>query len=182
MSDDMWDAPPPALGVPRPHLRQLTNGAKKKKRTYGKDRPEEYTTEMSGRLVIIEPTKIERQVPNVQPNGEVKYSDRITANIHVLDGTPITEGLDGFGEVKTTFKEPLTPPFVIPNQYISGVMIVQQLEEVVGTGFRFGALGTLPAKGKGRPPYIMFGADAKEMESAREYWSKRPDPFDVEAE
>jgi hypothetical protein len=87
--------------------------------------------------------------------------------------------LDGEGDVKAVFKEPLVPPFVIPNAYISNTMLVQQLEDVVGTGFRFGALGFLPAKGNRKKPYVLFSTTPAEKKAAGEYWKNRPDPFDV---
>lgn len=181
MSDDIFDDAPAATGVPRPHIQQLAKGAKPADRFYAKGEPQEFkNVKMAGRLIIIEPTKIEADVPSgiKGDDGKVKLQTRITANIHVLDGEPIKEQLDGDGDVKVTFKEPLVPPFVVSQQYISNTMLVDQLRDVVGTGIRFGALGFLPSKGGRKKPYVLFSTTPEEKKKAQEYWKNRPDPFD----
>lgn len=181
MSDDIFADAPAAQGVARPHIKQLASGDKEVKRMYAKGEPQQYEGLCKGRLIIIEPTKIERNMPSgiKGDDGKPKLQDRITANIHVLSGEPITEQLDGEGDVKAVFKDPLVPPFVIPNSYISNTMLVQQLEDVVGTGIRFGALGFLPPKGGRKKPYVLFNTTPAEKKAANEYWKNRPDPFDV---
>lgn len=180
MSDDIFNDAPAAVGAPRPSLRQFTTGAKSVDRTYAKGEPQEYKAKMTGRLVIIEPKKIERGIVSSikGDDGKPRLQDRITADIHVLNGEPIVNQIDGEGDVKVVFKEPLVPPFVITNAYISQTMLVQQLEDVVGTGFRFGALGTLPPKNGRKKPYVLVSTTPEEKKLAAEYWKSRPDPFD----
>ena len=180
-SDDIFEDAPPALGTQRPNIRQLASGAKKGKRTYAKGEAQEFTGDIEGRLLIIVPKKLETGVPSQfkdPKTGQPKLQDRITADVHVLDGTPITQVIDGEGDVKLELKEPLTPPFMIPDAYISQTMLVQQLEDVVGTGkFRFGRLGFLPPRPPNKKPFVLFGTTEDEKAQAKQYWNSRPDPF-----
>lgn len=177
MSEDIFEDAPAATGAARPTIKQLTQGCKEVERTYAKGDPgREHSQKIKGRLVIIEPKEIKYNVPSNFPGQDP--SDRITADIHVLDGEPIDGQYSDDGDLKQKFREPLVPPFTIPGQFISNRMLVDQLKEVVGTGFRFGRMGTLPPRGNNKKPYILYGTTAEEKKQAAEYWKKRPDPFD----
>jgi len=184
MSSDIFDDAPVAIGAPRPHMKQLTTGAKEVERTYGKGTPQEYTAKSKGRVLIVVPKSIKYKVPSTIKNDDGsahRLQDQIMATVHVLDGEPIKEQLDGEGDVKAEFKEPLVPPFTF-DALISQTMLVEQLADVVGTGFRFGALSFLPGRNGRKKPYVLFSTTPKEKADAAKYYAAwkaaQPDPFD----
>ena len=180
---DFNDAPP-APAAPRPAIRQLAHGADKVTRIYGAGTPDEQVMPVMGRLLIVVPTKYEKDLQTGFINrdtGKYKLQDRITADIHVLDGKPIDEIYNGRGDLKGTLDDPLVPVFVLKDQYISQKLFVAQLLPFVsedGSKFAFGALGFLKAQGTNAPPYVLFGTTPEEKASAIEYWKNRPKEAD----
>lgn len=86
------------------------------------------------RVVVIRPTRIERDVPN--QSDPSKKQDRVTADVLVLDGGPLQFG----GNVARG--KPLTmevqTPFLVKAMYISNTNMVQAVENQVGKGVVLG--------------------------------------------
>ena len=85
-----------------------------------------------GRLLLIKPTKIERQVPAPTSAGEpVKLQDRLTADVVALDGPPFAYGgkpeRDGTPHTHTA-----TPPEEWPGLWLTQDLLVRQCEKMVG--------------------------------------------------
>lgn len=179
-NDDLFGDAPAAAGIARPTLRQLLKGAKLVERTYAKgDAEKEHAEKMKGRLLIIIPEKFEKDVVSATlktSDGKPQVQDRLTATVIVLDGDTIVGSEDKYGEPKGEFSKPLVPVFEIPNMYISSKMLIAQVVDP-DTGamapMRFGALGTLPAKGAGDKPYVLYSTTDAEKEKARAIWAKR---------
>ena len=140
--------------------------------------------QLKGRLVIVKPLNLEKNVPAPGENG--KTQDRITADVHVLDGEPIAAALDKDGDIKAEFDEPLTAPFVLESMYLSQTVLVNQLRSAYkNDGIVLGRIGQEPARKKGQnKPWVFENATDADKATAREYWAKylteqkNKDPWD----
>lgn len=87
-----------------------------------------------GRVVVVRPTRIERDVPN--RSDPAKKQDRVTADVLVVDGGPLEFG----GNVARG--KPLTmtvqTPYLVKGMYISNTNMVQAVEAQVGRGVVLG--------------------------------------------
>lgn len=129
-----------------------------------------------GRLVLIEPLKIERNVPNrrAKPdaNGQLPTQDRMTAHVVFLDGPPFMYGGDPQGENGPA--KPHTMQATIPHEvrgmFISNVLIVSQCERSIGGGKVLGRLvkGT-PSQPGLRPPWKLDDPTDADRQVARDY-------------
>jgi hypothetical protein len=139
--------------------------------------------QLKGRLVIIKPLNLEKHVPGVEAG---KFVDRITADVHVLDGEPITAALDKDGDIKAEFDEPLVPAFVLESMYLSQTVLVNQLRAAYkNDGIVLGRIGQDPARKKGQnKAWVLETANDADKATAREYWTtylaeqKNKDPWD----
>ena len=79
--------------------------------------------QLKGRLLLVQPMSLAKGVP-----GAYGEQDRITANVHVLDGGDITEVLDKDGDVSFTPDVPWSPPCQMEDMYLSQRGLVNQLK------------------------------------------------------
>lgn len=175
-----------------PTIAQLASDGVKTKLVYGKGTDQEQIKEWAGRLVIVQPVKLEHGVKSQfagNPPG-----DRMSVNITVLDGPPITQVIDKDGEVTYTFPEPLVPGqnAVLPAMYTSHTVIIGQLKPLMVNGenapgkLTFGRLFKLnPKPGSTNKPWALGRpVDAKQAaadQKAALEWVKahpEPDPFE----
>ena len=100
--------------------------------------------QLKGRLLLIEPTRLDKQITsNLNPDKKV---DRMSANVTVLDGDPITNVLDKDGDVVHEFDEPLAAPHTMEDMYISQTVLVNQLRKAYKAESKvLGRLVQLPA-------------------------------------
>lgn len=123
-----------------------------------------------GRLVAIIPMKIER---GVKAPGENKTQDRITADVLIIDGGPITYG------GKPWARPPIPDTFVIQqlpylarNVWISNSVLVTQLERKVGNGIVVGRLYYGEAKNGNNAPYkISEDPTQEEIAFVTQWWA-----------
>jgi hypothetical protein len=124
--------------------------------------------DLRNRCVIVQPTRIERNVPGVQ-QGTVQ--DRITANIFVLDGGPLEFGGKPEKYVPHTLVVPT--PFLAEGVYISQTNLVAALvTSLPGPGKPQGSLvvGVI-AQGRSNnpqnnPPWNLLALDANDPRRA----------------
>jgi len=82
-----------------------------------------------GRLVMISPTKIERNLPNrLGKPGDVQ--DRMTADVVILDGAPFPFG--GAPEKGQPHTTSASAPYEIPAMFISSAPLISQCERRMG--------------------------------------------------
>lgn len=142
MTDDWTQPPPPSEGGKHPALRQ-----------------------MIGRLVVIFPKLIEKDVPDNFNPGKTK--DRLTADVVFLEGDPI-----GHVEHQTLGTIPLDTPVkkgeVMRDVFISNGFLIGQVK---GKQKALGVLIRGEAK-KGNPPLILGPFSAEQQELAGRWWTK----------
>lgn len=122
------------------------------------------------RLVAIIPMKIER---GVKAPGENKTQDRITADVLIIDGGPITYG------GRPWARPPIPDTFVIQqlpylarNVWISNSVLVTQLERKVGNGIVVGRLYYGEAKNGNNAPYkISEDPTQEEIAFVTQWWA-----------
>lgn len=78
-----------------------------------------------GRLVLIKPTKLERDVPNTKGKPGDKQ-DRLTADVVILDGAPFPYG--GQPENGNPHTHQASIPHEIPSMFISSAGLISQVE------------------------------------------------------
>lgn len=83
--------------------------------------------DMGGRLLLISPTKIERGVPNDLSDKPGAVQDRLTCDIVILGNQPIAYG--GKPEEGKPHTMQSVCPSEWPSKFVSGVLIVGQLED-----------------------------------------------------
>lgn len=134
-----------------------------------------------GRLVLITPYKIERNVPNrrAKPdaNGQLPTQDRMTCDVVFLDGPPFMYGGDPTGENGPP--KPHTETATIPHEsrgiFISNVLLVSQCERSlpVGNTPARPVLGRLvkgvPSQPGLRPPWKLEDPTDADRQVARDY-------------
>lgn len=145
---DPFEQPTAVSGGKFPAMKQLGTGCKERTVTYGAGTPQEKTLKTKGRLVLIQPTHLDKNVPGV--GKDAKPRDRITANVTVFDGPPIEAVIDKDGEITHEFEEPLTPPFTLEGMYISQAVMVGQLRNALeNKGRVLGRMAALPPQTAG---------------------------------
>lgn len=185
--DDFFDAAPEVKSSTRPTIKMLSRGSTPRTATYAKGGDNEQTVKnATGRTMIIRPVKVARN--HVNPRfPDNPPSDRWTANIVVLDGDPITEILDKDGDVVVELAEPLVPPFLIENMYISNGVLGSQMEQTYarsltgeGKGMMLAQLVSLPPKSQGGNKVYAFADYDPSILPIAKAWIKahpEPDPF-----
>jgi len=116
--------------------------------------------QLLGRYLVVRPTRIEHNVPGVNPGD--KPRDRITADVLVCNGEPISTKLDKDGDVVAELDPPVVPGSVLEDFYISGAKLVAEVKASVKTGRPvIGKLTKLKARVKGQSgAYSLEGVPA----------------------
>lgn len=190
--DDDFDQEIGAAPVAKfPTMAQLGSDGPKLKLIYGKGTDQEQTKDWAGRLVIVTPVKLEHNVKSQfagNPPG-----DRMSLDVVILDGPPITNVIDKDGEVVYTFTEPLVPGqnAVLKAMYTSHTVLIGQLVKLMVNGesapgkSQYGRVLKLnPKNAGGNKPWALGRAvdpkqAVKDLDAARA-WMKAnpaPDPF-----
>jgi hypothetical protein len=123
-----------------------------------------------GRLVLIQPTKIELDVPNMQ--DPTKTADRVTATVTTVDGkgpvqifsnkAPTGKFLDGPTHEGVWFGQDRIVKAVCPERRVTGAMVLARLET-----FK-------PGKGAGiGNPWGLVTATEAEKQMARDFLANR---------
>jgi len=128
-----------------------------------------------GRLLLISPTKIERNVPNKRgkpdANGQLPVQDRMTADVVYLDGPPFMYGGDpeGFGGAPKDHTAQASIPHEALGMWLSQQVIIQQCERSIG-GMVLGRLtkGVSNTPGNRQPWKLDDPTDA-DRQIARDY-------------
>lgn len=129
--------------------------------------------QLKGRLCIIQPTRLEKNIPDQFKPGS--FRDRITADVHVLDGDTITVRLDD-DDNETPFDEPLVPPFKLSDMFISGAKLIGELKSSLPRGDEAGGLviGVMtklpPQKVGQKGAWSLRVATPEERKRGSEYW------------
>jgi hypothetical protein len=163
-----------------PSIKQLGSGAPKVKATYAKGKDQEQTRDTTGRMLLIKPRKVDRNQPsNFEGNDP---TDRWSCDVVVLDGETITEAVDKDGDVTYVFPEPLVPPFLLENMYISQTMLGQQIDDKWDAAngrartMLLGRLMQLPAN-KGRSkPWVIGDFTPADAATAKKWVKEHPEP------
>jgi hypothetical protein len=105
--------------------------------------------QLLGRYLVVRPTRLDRNMPGV--NKEDKPRDRITADVLVCNGEPISAKLDKHGDVVTELDPPVVPGTVLEEFWISNAKLVAEVKGSVKTGRPvIGKLTRLKARIKGQ--------------------------------
>ena len=129
--------------------------------------------QLKDRLLIVQPTAIEKGLSNPLKPGEKR--DRITADVHVLDGDVITSRIDQ-DDNETPLDEPLTPPFKLADMYLSGAKMLGELKGSLPQGDKAGGLvigvltKLLPQKPGQKGAWSLRQATPEEKAKGNEYW------------
>jgi len=182
--DDLGTAPVAKY----PTMAQLGSDGPKVKVVYGKGKPEEQIKETTGRLVLVRPVKLELKVPSSFEGNAP--ADRLSVDVVVLDGPPITNVIDKDGDDVYTFPEPLVPnqSATLDAMYTSHTVLVGQLRDLLVNGnnapgkWQYGRLMKLnPKPGSKNKPWALGRAvDAKlakaDADLAKAWVKTHPDP------
>jgi hypothetical protein len=131
--------------------------------------------QLKGRLLLVEPHTLTKGV-----DGKFGPQDRMTSNVHVLDGPDITEVLDKDNDVSFTPDEPWTTPFLLEDLYVSQRGLVNQLKDAYKAETKvLGRLNRLKLE-NGNTMFKLEPAEDADKKLAREYLAKRAekDPWD----
>jgi hypothetical protein len=92
-----------------------------------------------GRLVLVVPKKIERDIPNNDPKAWRSKFDRMTADVIVCDGNPGRFGGDPTRGIDDMLTFPV--PCVIEDLWIDKAGIIEKFpESLIGNGFKIGRI------------------------------------------
>lgn len=192
-------------GGTRPRLHQLASGLPKPLTRYFDPNPSDPNSDKveiktKGRLVILRPVP---GTVTMQFNALAKKNQpRVSVDVVVLDGPPITEIVHGqTHETELELDEdqvihPNGANAKIPAMFMNGAVLLQQLGvRAVGKDAKvddggpadtgtpiFGRLGRLPKKGENAPPYALLSYTEEEKALAIEWWTKNNNPFDADDE
>jgi hypothetical protein len=174
-----------------PTMAQIGSDGPKLKLVYGKGTDQEQIKDWSGRLVIVTPVKLEHNIKSQfagNPPG-----DRMSVDVVILDGPPITVVVDKDGEEVYTFPEPLVPGTnaELKAMYTSHTVLIGQLNKLMVNGesargrMTFGRVMKLnPKPGSTNKPWALGRAvdekqAAKDSAVARAWVAAHPapDPF-----
>lgn len=129
-----------------------------------------------GRLVLITPIKIERNIPNrlAKPdqNGQLPTQDRMTADLVWLDGPPFLYGGDpeGNGGPPKPHTMQANIPHEARNMWITNVLLISQCERSIGGGKVLGRLiKGEPSRPGQRPPWKLADPTEADRQIARDY-------------
>jgi hypothetical protein len=131
-----------------------------------------HISQFKERLIIFKPVNLEKNIPGIEKG---KLVDRMSVDIHMLDGEPITELVDGYGEPKDVELEaPFTAPHVFESMYVSQVVLVNQLRKAYkNDGMVLGRLGRDKPRQKGQQgAWTIEAASDEDKVLARDYWTK----------
>lgn len=136
----------------------------------------------AGRLVLITPFRIERNVPNklAKPDasGQLPLQDRMTADVVFLDGPPFMYGGDPEGNAGPPRPHTMqaTIPFEVRSMMFSNVLLISQCERSLpppGSMVGGKVLGRLvkgePSKPGMRPPWKLDNPTDADRQIARDY-------------
>jgi len=189
MSDDMFESAGKVNFSQRPTIKMLSRGGVERKATYAAGDPAEVTVaKCVGRTVLVIPKKVDRKHVNPQYPDNAPV-DRWTADVVVLDGEPISEIVDKDGDVTAELEEPLVPPFLVSDLYISNQMLGQQMDGVysrklagTGSGKILAQIMVLPpAKKGGNKPYAFGDASSAAKETALQWLKDNPEPDEFDS-
>jgi len=135
--------------------------------------------QLRGRVLIVRPTKLEKGLPNTLQPGQTR--DRMTADVVVLDGDPITARLDD-DDNETPFDEPLVPPFKLEDMYISGNKLISECKGKLPAGDKpaglvIGELTKLPPLKAGQKGAWSLKAATDEQKALGRKYLASVDPF-----
>ena len=129
---------------------------------------------LEGRLVLVVPKELQRDIPSTRPGSGRNTYDRIVADVIVLDGEPSDElGIDEI-------------PFTFENMFISGSQVVPQLRNNVKKRRpKLGVVVLQKAQIKGNNPAVALdGEDVTDDQrllarvAYQDYQAEQEDPFD----
>lgn len=134
MSEDAFEEIGAAPVAKFPTMAQLASDGPKLKLVYGKGTDQQQIKEWAGRLVIVQPVKLEHNIKSQFPTNPP--GDRMSVNVTVLDGPPLTTVIDKDGEVTYVFPEPLVPNenFELNAMYTSHTVLIGQLKPLMVNG------------------------------------------------
>jgi hypothetical protein len=184
MTTDPFDqAPASTAGGAFVRLHQLAEGADLVTREYASNDPDRHqTVKTRGRLVLMTPVKMDK-VPRMNPRpGQSPTQDRWTVNVVILNGETITNSIDGNTGTETELPEPVVPnskTALVEGMFVTATMLGDQLQKKVnaGGGMLLGRIGTLKARPKQNPPYVLCEFTPEEADVARAYLAKFHNPF-----
>ena len=135
--------------------------------------------QLKGRTLIVRPTKLEKGLPNPLQPGQTR--DRMTADVVVLDGDPITERLDD-DDNATPFDEPLAPPFKLEDMYLSGAKMIAECKGKLPAGEKpagmvIGELTKLPPQKPGQKGAWSLKAASEAQKALGRKYLANVDPF-----
>lgn len=137
--------------------------------------------DMYGRLLLIIPIKLEEGLPNRLQAGTTQ--DRLTADVIVLDGGPISFGGRPEAQPPVPHDKTEATPRKSPRMFISAVGLISQCREALAKRLRgepgmvLGRLSTGTAKEQGQnAPYLLIPATDADKAIARQYLAS-VDPF-----
>lgn len=124
-----------------------------------------------GRLVAIIPTRLERNVK--APGNEGNTQDRITADVLIIDGGPITYGGKPWARPPVPDTHVVQQlPYLATNVWISNKILVTQLERKVGSGIVVGRLIYGEARGGNNAPYkLTEDPTPEEVAFVTQWWA-----------
>lgn len=138
--------------------------------------------EMYGRLLLMIPHKLEQGVPNRLANKPGEVQDRMTADVIILDGGPISYG----GKPEKTPPVPHDKTAQVPHKnermYISSVGLISQNREALAKrlagqpGMVLGRLAKGESTGNQEAPWILTPPTDADKAVARGYLAT-VDPF-----
>lgn len=139
--------------------------------------------DMYGRLLIILPEAIQRNVPSrFMNNGQPQTQDKLTATVVVLDGGPLAFGGEPekgpAGKGQHTQNEQV--PYVIKGLWINQSKLIEQLEEPLGMRLRGEAgiaLGRLWKVGSAQNDPWVLAAPAPDDVAQYDRYVSQVNPF-----
>lgn len=132
-----------------------------------------------GRLVLLFPIKIEKGVVSTRfknPDGTPTVSDRMTADVVVLDGPPVTYGGDDAKMIPDTLSAPTGPDSdKHMGVYINGKILISQCERTLDPNGQRSILGRLiQVPTAGTPGWKLDDPTEADKALAREWFAKHP--------
>ena len=135
--------------------------------------------QLKGRLVIVVPKVLEKNLPNTLQPGQTR--DRLTADVHVLTGDDVTARIDD-DDNETPFDEPMVVPFKCEDMYLSGAKLINETKAKLPQGDKpagmvIGVLTKLPPLKAGQKgAWSLAQASAEQKAIGRKYLANI-DPF-----
>lgn len=137
--------------------------------------------DLYGRLLLVVPVKLEQGVPNRLQAGTVQ--DRMTADVIVLDGGPISYGGRPEATPPVPHDKTAQLPHKTPGMFISSSGLISQCREALAKrqqgqpGMVLGRLGVGQVKEQGQSaPWLLSVPTEQDKALARQYLAQ-VDPF-----